>query len=63
MIKMKFFYAETQKDGYGMRNLGDDMSVTSSSRGIRNIKGNQRALSIHPFKMWNCWNEKIWLLL
>ena len=52
MIKMKFFYAETQKDGYGMRNLGDDMSyltrpvVGEEFETLKGIKGHYQFIPL-----------------
>ena len=52
MIKMKFFYAEAQKDVYGMRNLGDDMSyltrpvVGEGFETLKGIKGNYQCIPL-----------------
>ena len=53
VIKMKFFYAETQKDGYGMKNLCDDMSYLTrpaNSEEFETLKGIKEHYQFIPLK-------------
>ena len=52
VIKMKFFYAEKDKDGYGMSNLDDDMSyltrpvIGEEFETLKGIKGNYQFIPL-----------------